>query len=269
MSLFSRRFLGLMAILCAVLVFGFGGWTLMNENGISKKAYSAGRTLRVGLENYYPPFAMQDANGKHTGFDYDIAVALCNTLKADCEFVIKPFDETLAMLSNGELDMMVSGLGALDDRKQKMDFTESYYRSRTVYVGKPGIDISEEGLRNKKLSAQAGSMQLTYLKSQWGDVATVVAATFQNVTGMLQSGEVDAVLVDGLVGYGFLKSEQGMGFDLLGDPLEIDNVLSLACIGVRKGDTALVNALNDGIVSLRLTGEYDRITRKYFAFSIY
>lgn len=269
MNFFSHRFFWLLSGLCVALVLCIGGWSLIEKKEKNAAAAFAGRSLRVGLEKHYPPFAMQDAHGEHTGFDYDISVALCEILKAKCEFVVQPFDDALAAMMNGELDMMITGLAALDERKQKMDFTDPYYRSRTVYVGKQGLTISDDGLRGKKIGAQEGSMQLAYAYKRWDNIATIVAASYDEVTARLLAGEVDVVLVDGLAGYGLLKSEQGIGLDLLGEPLEIDNVLSNACIGVRKGDTALTQALNDAIIFLRLTGEYDRINRKYFSFSIY
>lgn len=80
---------------------------------------------------------------------------------------------------------------------------------------------------------------------------------------------MDAVLVDAVASYDFLKSEAGRDFGMLGDPLQINDVLSLARIGVRKGERKLTEALNKALMTMRVNGEYNHITRTYFPFNIY
>lgn len=150
-----------------------------------------------------------------------------------------------------------------------MEFTEPYYRSSTIYIGQPGLPVSKEGLRGKRLGAQTGSMQLDILKNEWSDVAAVVEAPFAELFPMLAKGEVDVVLADALACYDFLKSPAGKDFGMVGDPLQINDVLSLARIGVRKSDRDLTKTLNKALMTMRVNGEYNHITRKYFPFNIY
>ena len=112
-------------------------------------------------------------------------------------------------------------------------------------------------------------MQLDILKKNWSNIATVVEVPFEALFGSLVSGEVDAVLVDAIASYDFLKSEAGRDFGMLGDPLQINDVLSLARIGVRKGERKLTEALNKALMTMRVNGEYNHITRTYFPFNIY
>ena len=199
----------------------------------------------------------------------DMAEALCRQINARCEFVIEPFDDLLQKMISGGLDVMIAGLAALPERRQYMEFTEPYYRSSTIYIGRPGLPVTKEGLRGKRLGAQTGSMQLDILKKEWSDVATVVEAPFADLFGMLARGEVDVVLADALACYDFLKSRAGKDFGMVGDPLQINDVLSLARIGVRKGDRELTASLNKALMTMRVNGEYNHITRKYFPFNIY
>lgn len=265
-SIFSGGVILVLALIC----LGATPWGQRQEQ--EKATGSKGtpvRQLRVGLEVYYPPMAFKDENGQHTGFDRDITQAICKQIEAECTLVVGVFDDVLDMMTKGELDMMVASLAANDQRKPFMDFTDHYYRSRTIYIGRPGIEISAEGLRGKKLGAEIGTMQYAYMKRQWSGIADILDARFETLLEKLVRGEVDVVLADALVCYEFLKGPQGRGFDILGDPLNVDDVLSHARIGIRKGDAALLSDVNKAITSLRLNGEYDRITRKYFAFSIY
>ncbi len=268
MSAFSSHRLVVILLSCIGVCLALSLLWLQFMRADVKKA-SNSPALRVGLEEHYPPMAFRDDQGRHTGFEHDLAAALCKQINAKCEFVIGSFDDVLRRMSSGELDIMIAGLAALDERRQTMDFTECYYRSRTVYVGRPGITISPEGLRGKKLGAQSGSIQLDYLNIYWSETAEIVSAPFEDVIGMLVNGEVDVILADALVCYDFLKSKAGLDFEILGDPLQIDDVLSHARIGVRKNSPELVASLDKALMALRLNGEYNRITRKYFAFSIY
>lgn len=226
--------------------------------------------VRVGVEDFYPPFALTDVQGRHTGFDHEVAEALCLAMERPCEFTVLPFDDLLAAMQRGELDMIVASLAPSDERRAYMDFTDSYYRSRSIYIGRPNHTfISKEGLKGKKIGTQVDTMQAAFLRDQWGDVAEIVLASYEEILDKLCSGEVDVILVDGLPGYDFLKSERGRAFETLADPLPPDKLLSHARIGVRKGDDHLRETVNKAIARIRLNGDYDRITRKYFAFSIY
>ena len=237
MRSFLRSRLVVPLLVCACALAAFSLWQRLAPVEPEKAAPAV---LRVGMEDHYPPMAFMDAQGRHTGFDHDMAEALCHQINAKCEFVIGSFDDILRMMSAGELDILVAGLA-----------------------------ISEDGLRGKRLAAQIGSMQLDILKKNWSDIATVLEVPFKNIFGLLARGEVDVVLVDAVASYDFLKSEAGRDFSMLGDPLQINDVLSLARIGVRKSDRELTEALNRAIKTLRVNGEYNRITRAYFPFNIY
>lgn len=266
MPLFSCRRVWAALLFCACALAAFFLW----QRFLPAQAEKSGPpVLRVGLEDHYPPLAFTDAEGRHTGFDHDLAESLCRQLNARCEYVIGAFDDMLQKMIRGELDVMVAGLAALPERRQHMEFTDPYYRSSTIYIGRPGLSVSREGLRGKRLAAQIGSMQLDILKKEWSDVATVTEAPFAALFPMLAGGEVDVVLADALACYDFLKSPAGKDFGMVGDPLQINDVLSLARIGVRKGDKELTKALNKALMTMRVNGEYNRITRKYFPFNIY
>ena len=266
MRSFLRSRLVVPLLVCACALAAFSLWQRLAPVEPEKAAPAV---LRVGMEDHYPPMAFMDAQGRHTGSDHDMAEALYHQINAKCEFVIGSFDDILRMMSAGELDILVAGLAALEPRKQFMNFTEPYYSSSTIYIGRPGLAISEDGLRGKRLAAQIGSMQLDILKKNWSDIATVLEVPFKDIFGLLARGEVDVVLVDAVASYDFLKSEAGRDFSMLGDPLQINDVLSLARIGVRKSDRELTEALNRAIKTLRVNGEYNRITRAYFPFNIY
>ena len=121
MPLFPCRRVCIPLLLCACALAAFFLRERILPAGAEKAAPAV---LRVGLEDHYPPMAFTDAQGKHTGFDRDMAEALCRQIDARCEFVIEPFDDLLQKMISGGLDVMIAGLAALPERRQYMEFTE-------------------------------------------------------------------------------------------------------------------------------------------------
>lgn len=225
-------------------------------------------TLRVGVEDSYPPFSIP-AEGRQAGFDPEIAEALCKAMSRPCTVEPLPFGVLLEKMRRGELDMIVAGLAKNGNRQEYMDFSNSYYHSRSIYLGLPdGVGI--DGLKGKRIGVQAHTQQEIFLRKQWTGVADLVLfPTYELLIDAFCDGQLDAILVDGLSGYAFLRSERGQPFAILDDPLPPEGALSYAHIGVRKGDPGLLEAINEAIVHIKLNGDYDRIVRKYFPFSIY
>ena len=87
----------------------------------------------------------------------------------------------------------------------------------------------------------------------------------------LKSGRLDASLQDeAQASAGFLKTQEGQGFEFCGPELNDSKILgSAAAIGLRKGDVDLKNALNQALAELLKDGTYQTIAKKYFDFNIY
>ena len=230
----------------------------------------AAEALRIGVEDNYPPFSFP-SEGKQTGFDPEIADVLCSTMRRPCAVEPLPFASLLEKMRRGELDMIIAGLAKNKERQEYMDFSNSYYHSRSIYLGLPdSVGINAEGLKGKRVGVQEHTQQEIFLRKQWTGVAELVPfPTYELLLDAFCAGQLDVILVDGLSGYEFLQSERGQPFAILDDPLPADDDLAYAYIGVRKDAPELVEAINHAIVHIKLNGDYDRIVRKYFPFSIY
>ena len=226
--------------------------------------------LRVGVERDYPPFSMQDAQGNTSGFDFDIANAICRTMKRECVIVPMAFHDILSSLEQGSLDLAVAGLAVKADRKRYMNFSDSYYHSRSLYITGNGVSVTREWMQGKRLGTQKGTAQNALAEKMWKGVAELYTyADHPAMLNALKSGEVDGVIIDGLAAYDFLLSREGSAYTMQALPLELDSPTNKACIGVRKDDEQLLRDVNASLKIIRLSGEYSRIARKYFPFSIY
>lgn len=224
--------------------------------------------LRVAVEAYYPPFAYKDkTTGQLAGFDFDMAQALCRSMNRTCEIQAVPFDAILPRLQRNELDMAVAGMGRTAEREQVVLFSDRYYRASNVFLGVgSALQPTREGLAGKKLGAQAGTFQETYLRKEYGDATIVTFASHDAAIAALRAGEVDLVFLDSLVAYHHMRVDSDDAVTVVGAPVMMQEDSRIV---LRKGLEKERKAVNQAILDLRRTGEYDTISRKYFEFSIY
>lgn len=229
--------------------------------------------LRVASEGAYPPFNSLNEKGELVGFDIEIARAVCLVMGVSCEIVAEPWATILDGLRDKRYDVIVASMVRTPEREKIADFTDSYYRSRSIFIGKKELAQPKEGdpLVGKRVGTAKGTVQAEYLLKNYADKYTVVVYDDTSIQQeKLASGDVDAILDGTLTGYAFLQTDKGRNFDFVGNPIPLeDDNSDAARIAVRKGETALRDDINRALQTIRLDGTYDRINRKYFPFSIY
>ncbi|WP_027187091.1 substrate-binding periplasmic protein [Desulfovibrio cuneatus] len=224
--------------------------------------------LRVAVEAYYSPFAYKDkATGALAGFDYDMAQALCRSMNRTCEIQAVAFDEIIPRLQRNELDMAVAGMGRTPEREKVVLFSDRYYRASNVFLGVGFTALpSKEGLRGKRLGAQGGTFQEVYLRKNYGDATIITFAKHDEAIEALRAGKVDLVFLDSLVAYNHMRTDADDTVEVVGPPVMMQEDSRIV---LRKGLEKERKAVNQAIMDLRSSGEYDNLSRKYFEFSIY
>lgn len=222
---------------------------------------------KVGIEGAYPPFNNKNASGQVVGFDYDIAMALCAKMKAECEVVTSDWDGIIPALNAKKYDFIVSSLSITDERKNAVDFTDPYYSNKQQFVAKKGVDFKTdiESLKSKKLGTQRSTQAATWLEDNvGGDIS--LYDTQENAYLDLASGRVDALLADKYAIYGWLKDDPaGKDYEFKGNPINEDDKVGIA---LRKGESDLRTKLNIALKEIKEDGTYKKINDKYFPFSI-
>ncbi|KAA8997381.1 ABC transporter substrate-binding protein [Affinibrenneria salicis] len=231
-------------------------------------------TISFGVDGGYPPFDVLSPSGEITGFDIDIANALCDQLKAKCVFVKQPFESMIAALNAQKFDAIIASLTITDARKKEVDFTDRYYQSAAQLVARKGSPLLPEAqsLKGKTVGVQTGSIHETYAKKHWGSqgVKIVSYANQDNVYLDLMSGRINASLQDNLqAASSFIDTPRGQKFAFAGPVIHDDSISSEVGIAIRKDNPALRDALNGAIKAIRADGTYDKIQKKYFSFDIY
>ena len=222
---------------------------------------------KVGIEGAYPPFNNKNASGQVVGFDYDIAMALCAKMKAECEVVTSDWDGIIPALNAKKFDFIVSSLSITEDRKQAVDFTDPYYSNKQQFVAKKGVEFETDidSLKSKQLGTQRSTQAATWLEDNvGGDIK--LYDTQENAYLDLSSGRVDGLLADKYAIYGWLKDDPaGKDYEFKGEPINEDDKVGIA---LRKGESDLRTKLNLALKEIKEDGTYKKINDKYFPFSI-
>jgi lysine-arginine-ornithine-binding protein len=229
--------------------------------------------VRIGVAGAYPPFNDLDRNGKLVGFDVDIAQALCNAADYECTFVVQSWKDIIPGLLARKYDAIISSLAITEENKELVDFTDPYYRTPAKFVARQGthFDPSPGGLSGQSVGVRENTNDERFVRAAFPEADIRVYPTQDAANRDLVAGKIDLTLGDAVaLRDGFLKTEMGRGFDFVGPDYNHPGWHGPgAGIAVRKGDDQLREGFNAAIKSIRTSGVYQRIQRRYFTFDVY
>jgi arginine/ornithine transport system substrate-binding protein len=237
-------------------------------------SFAQGKDLKVAIDPTYEPFTFKTADGKPTGFDVDIASALCEQVKRKCVFVEQVWDSMIPGLQAKKYDVIISSMSITEDRLKVIDFTNKYYNTPSRVVVKKDVKFTgPASLKGKKIGVLKGSTQEKYAMGELktAGVEVVPYEAQDQVYLDIKSGRLDGTVADFVeVTGGFLSKPEGKDYNLVGPELYTEKYFGIgAGIGLRKGETALKNELNAAIKAIRANGTYKKINDKYFKFDVY
>lgn len=228
--------------------------------------------LRIGVEGAYAPFSKKEADGTLSGFDIDIAHALCAELKRECVLVEQEWDGMIPALLANKYDAIVASMSITADRKKKVDFTEKYYHTPTRFIAKKGAthELTREGTKGLKIGLLRGTTMQCYVEKHFPEADLKLYNTQEDVFADLVAGRLDMQVNNSLQALdGFLNTENGQGFAFIGGDLDDRECLGEGTgIAVRKGDP-LAGELSAAIQAIRANGTYQALNDKYFSIDIY
>jgi polar amino acid transport system substrate-binding protein len=241
-------------------------------SAVAGSSFAADKVI-IGTEGAYPPFNNLEADGSLTGFDIDIAKALCAEMKVECTFVTQDWDGIIPALQAKKFDAIVASMSITPERKQKVDFTDKYYNTPPAIAVAKDSDIkeaTEEGLAGKTIGAQSSTTHSNYAEAHLKKSELKLYPTTEEYKLDLANGRIDGVIDDIVVLSEWVKTQDGACCKVL-STLPIDPVINGegAGIAVRKGDDALREKFNKAIAAIRANGVYQKINAKYFPFDVY
>ncbi|MDK4718920.1 MULTISPECIES: transporter substrate-binding domain-containing protein [Rhizobium] len=229
--------------------------------------------MRIAVEGAFPPFNYLDANNKLQGFDIDIANAVCEIGKFECQFIIEKWDDMIPDLVAGKYDAIISSMSMSAERRQKVAFTERYYSSPSVFIVRkdsPIKDVSPAALGGKNLGVTSSTAQESFANNLYPQMRKTVFRSSPELYKGLADGSVDVILEDKLAIYDWIaNTKAGSCCEFRGpDLVDVTYFGDGSGIAVRLDDSERLARLNAALKSIKADGTYDMINAKYFPFSI-
>jgi len=225
--------------------------------------------IRFVTTDDFPPFNFLNADGRLTGFNVDLARAICDELAIRCTIQAREWDDTLNAVRQGTADAIIAGLAITTAAREELDFSEVYMRWPGRFVVRrdaAAIDLSPEGLTGKTLAVVARTAHEAYLAAFFPEVGRKLYPTPEAAREAVKSGEADAHFGDGMQLSFWLQSEAaGACCVFAGGPyLESRFFGEGLAIAVPRGQDDLKQAINAALDSLQEKGVFAELYLRYF-----
>ncbi len=205
----------------------------------------------------FPPYEMTTDNGGYEGIDVEIATAIAEKLGLELQIDDMGFDAALEAAQSGMSDMVMAGVTVNEDRLAVMDFSDSYATGVQVVIVKEGSDVTLDNLGEQLIGVQNATTGWQYCTDDFG--SDHVAAFDNGITAVqaLMNDQVDCVVIDQGPAQAFVSENPGLTI------LETEYTVEDYAIGVKKGNTALLDAINNALAELTADGTVQSIIDKY------
>jgi polar amino acid transport system substrate-binding protein len=229
----------------------------------------AGRKVVVVTENAYPPLQFVDPkSGKQIGWEYDAMNEIAKRLNFTVEYQNTSWDAMIQAVSDKQYDIGMTGITINDERKAKVDFSDSYMRNaqymlvrgdETRFTDAQSFAAFKDGL----IGAQPGTSPFytavyAVLDGNEQNPRIKLFETFGASVQALKTGDVDVVLTDSTAGKGYVEASDG-ALKLIGGPLGTED---FGFIFPKGSD--LVAPVNAAIAALKADGTIEALNKKWF-----
>ncbi len=215
--------------------------------------------LTMSTNAAFPPYEMTTDDGGFEGIDIEIAGAIAAKLGLELQVDDMDFDAALLAVQNGKSDIVMAGVTVTDDRKAVMDFSDSYSTGVQVVIVKEGSDVTIDNLGDQMIGTQRGTTGYIYCSDDYGDDHVVAYDNGITAVQALLNGQVDCVVIDSAPASEFVANNAGLQI------LDTEYVTEDYAIGIGKGNTALLDAVNGALAELKADGTIDSIVSKYIS----
>ena len=220
--------------------------------------------LHMSTNAAFPPYEMIADDGSFEGIDVEVAGAIAKKLGLELVVDDMGFDAALLAAQNGQSDIVMAGVTVTDERKAVMDFSDSYATGvQVVIVAEDSAIQSIDDLENADMiGCQKATTGYIYASDTpdnggYGEDHVTAYETGALAVEALKNGQIDAVIIDNEPAKAFVAATPGLKI------LDGEWVSEDYAIGMKKGNTQLLEAINKAMAELKADGTFQAIVDKY------
>ena len=213
--------------------------------------------LTMSTNAQFPPYEMTTDDGGFEGIDVEIATAIAEKLGLELDILDMDFDSALLAVQQGKSDIVMAGVTVNEDRLLVMDFSTSYATGVQVVIVKEGSGVTIDNMGEGLIGTQRGTTGNIYCTDDYGEEHVVAYDDGFTAVQALMNGQVDCVVIDNAPAQEFVKNNAGLTI------LDTEYAVEDYAIGLNKGNTALLDAINGALAELISDGTVQSIVDKY------
>jgi polar amino acid transport system substrate-binding protein len=265
----TRRFLQVAGLAAAALLLAACGKkeappTPAPAPAAVASAPAPAKVYVVGTDAAYAPFESQNEKGEIVGFDIEVVQAVAAKAGFEVKFVNTPWEGIFNALGQGDRDLVVSAVTITPERQQTMDFSAPYFDAKQLIAVKENSKVAKfADLKKLKIGVQTGTTGDEAVTKLLGKTSTSIKRYESTPLALkeLEAGGIDAVVADNGVVIHYVANNPGGKFRTVADAEFVPEQYGIA---VRKGNTELLDKVNQGLAAIKTDGTYARIYGKYF-----
>ena len=225
---------------------------------------AASGKLTMATEATFPPYEYYDGDAI-VGIDVEVAQAIAAKLGMELEVTDIAFDSIIPGVQTGKYDMGMAGMTVTDERKEQVNFSDSYATGVQVVIVKDDSaiasvdDLFADGA-NTVVGTQAGTTGFIYATSDIEDAGLGTVKSFGTTTDAveaLKNGQVDCVILDNEPAKALVAANEGLHI------LDTEYAVEDYAIAIAKENTDLLDKVNAALAELKDDGTLQSIVDKY------
>ena len=214
--------------------------------------------LTMSTNAAFPPYEMTTDSGDFEGIDIEVAGAIAEKLGLELQVDDMDFDAALLAAQSGKSDIVMAGVTVTDERQKVMDFSDTYAEGiQSIIVPEDSDIASADDLTGKAIGTQRGTTGYIYCTDDFGEDNVIAYDDGLTAVQALNNGQVDAVVIDNAPAQEFVAANPGLKI------LDTAYAQEDYAIGVAKGNTQLLDAINGALEELQDDGTLQAIVDKY------
>lgn len=242
-------------MLCVVLALGVlaGCGTAPQTEETAETA----KKLVMATNATFPPYEFYEGE-KIVGIDAEIAAAIAEKLGMELEIQDTEFGSIITGVQTGKYDIGMAGMTVTEERKQSVNFSDTYATGIQSVIVKEGSDIKTiDDIAGKKIAVQQDTTGHIYAADEYGDEAVTPFNKGTDAVAALVSDKVDCVIIDNQPAKAFVEANEGLII------LDTEYAVEDYAICIAKENTDLLEKVNGALSELIADGTVQAIVDKY------